>query len=424
MATAVVTPPADTLEQKFAKIESAAPSAGAEEVVPPPSTETPDTPPAAVPGQETPAEKPDEGVEETEVDLDAAPETVGDFAKYKHLFKDQPELRQILGQHKAYTEMRGEQPWEEFKQIHERVPTLADAERLVEESENAREFGRMYREDPVQFISSLKESDTNAFTRLVSDLPQILAKVDVSAWKEQAASYVDPVLNNLYRFATQEKNEALQQAVQLVAQACGITPGRSVAPANNPEVEELRRQLQEKNQAEGQQAFESFWSQTDNAVIENAVTEIEATLKKAAPNATAAQLKRMVQEVYQGTISALGSQPQFVAQMDSYRQSAMKGKQSISDHNAIVDFATKRAKLVIPRVARDIASEWNKSILQTSTATTQQKQAIAAKTKDVGAGPQATTSAAAAAPKSGKRTAADVWRELESGNYVKPAARV
>src|SRR5256885_1361356 len=425
MATAVVTPPPDNLEQKFAKIEGAAASAAVETpIVPPPSTETPETPPAAVPGQETPAEQPEEGVEEAEVDLETAPETSGDFAKYKPLFKENPELRQILGQHKAYTEMRGEQPWEEFKQIHERVPTLTDAERLVEESEQAREFGRTYRENPVQFVEGLKTSDPHAFAKLVSDLPGILAKTDLNAWREQAATYIDPVLNNLYGIASRDKNEALAQAVQLVAQSLGIAPGSRTSPASNPEVEELRKKLQEKEQSEGTQAFESFWGQTDSTVIERTVTEIESTLNKAAPNASPAQLKRMVKEVYDGTLSALGSQPQFVAQMESYRESAKKGKQGISDHNAIVDFATKRAKLVIPRVARDVASEWNKSILQTSTQQTEKKTAIAAKTKDVGSGPQATSSAAAAVPKNGKRTANDVWSELESGNYVKPAARV
>lgn len=430
MATAVtpaVTPavPAETLEQKFAKIEGAAASAAVETpVVPTPSTETPETPPAAVPGQETPAEPPIEGVEETEVDLDVTPEGTGDFSEFKDELKAKPKLRQILGQHKAYTEMRGDQPWEEFRQIHERVPTLTDAERLVEESENAREFGRTYRESPEKFLSSLKESDAHAFTKLVSDLPQILAKTDVSAWRDQAASYIDPVLSNLYGIAARDKNEALTQAVQLVAQSLGISPGARTSPMSNPEVEELRKKLQEKEQSEGNQAFESFWSQTDQIARDTVVKEIETTLKKAAPNASEAQFKRMVKEVYDGMNSSLSSQPQFVAQMDSYREGAKKGKQSISDHNAIVDFATKRAKLVIPRVARDIANEWNKSILQTSTQKTEQKTAIAAKTKDVGSGPQATTSAATATPKSGKLTSEDIFKQMEAGTYVPPSKRV
>jgi len=424
MATTVVTPPADTLEQKFAKIESGAASAAATPEVPPPSTETPETP-AAVPGQET-AEQPTQGVEpeETEVNLDEVPEGTGEFSEFKDQIKSAPKLRQILGQHKAYVEMRGDQPWEEFKGIHERVPTLADAEKLVEESEQARAFGKTYRESPAEFMESLKQSDSHAFTKLVSELPQILAKTDLNAWRDQAASYIDPVLNNLYGIAARDKNEALAQAVQLVAQSLGIAPGRTASPASNPEVEELRKKLQEKEQSEGTQAFESFWGQTDSVVINRTVAEIESTLKKAAPNASEATMKRMVREVYDKTLQALGEQPQFVAQMESYRQGAQKGRQGISDHNAIVDFATKRAKLVIPRVARDIASEWSKSILQTSKQTIETKQAIAAKTKDVGSGPQATSSAAAAVPKNGKRTSEDVWKEMESGNYVPPKARV
>lgn len=426
MATAVVTPPADTLEQKFAKIESNAASAAAIPGTPSPSVETPATPPAAVPGQETPAEKPIEGVEpeEAEVDLEAAPESSGDFSKYKPLFQENPELRQILGREKAFSEMQGEQPFSEFKEIHERVPTLADAERLVEESSNAREFGRTYRENPVQFVESLRQSDPNAFGKLISDLPNILAKTDVNSWRAQATSYLDPVLANLHGIAVRENNEALQQAVQLVAQSLGIAPGSRTAAVGNSEVEELRKKLAEKENSEGQQAFQNFWSQTDAKVMDQSVSEIESTLKKIVPSATEPHMKRMVGEVYTNLLAALGAQPQFVAQVDTYRQNAKKGRMGISDHNAIVDFSFKRAKLAIPRIARDVAAEWNESILQTNNKKIEQKSAIAAKTKDVGSGPQATTSAAAAVPKSGKMTSEDIFKAMESGTYVPPKSRV
>lgn len=419
-AVAVAVQP-DTLEQKFAKIESAA-SAAAE--VPPvvtPAT-TPEETPAAVPGtEETPAEQPSEGepTEETEVDLEAVPETSGDFTKYKPLFKENPELRQILGREKAFSEIQGEQPFSEFRRIHELIPTVTDAQQLVEEAENTREFGRIYRESPQDFVSNLRESDPYAFQKLANQLPDILAKTDVNLWREQATSYLNPVLQNLYSIATQSKDEELTKAVQLVAQQLGITGNRPSATAANPEVEELRRKLQEKEQSETSKEFDSFWGQTDNVVIERTVGEIEASLKKALPAATESQMRRMVNEAYSQTLETLGAQPQFMAQMNAHRANAEKGKRSISDHNAIVQFATSRAKLVIPRVAAKVASEWSDSILQTSKKTVEKKQAIAAKTKDVGAGPQATTSAAAAVPKTGKRTVEDIFKELESGTYVR-----
>lgn len=421
MSTAVVTPQPDTLEQKFAKIEGAAASAATETVTPAATpAATPEETTAAVPPAEaTPGEQPTEGEqpEETEVDLEAVPETSGDFSKYKQYFKDAPELRQILGREKAFSEMQGEQPFSEFRRIHELIPTVTDAEKLVEEAENTREFGRIYRESPQEFVSNLRESDPNAFRNLAENLPDILAKVDVNLWREQATSYLEPVLSNLYN---QSKDEAFKQAVQLVYQELGLSGARRTSPASNPEVEELKRQLAEKNKSESDQAFQSFWGQTDEAVINRTVTEIEGALKKALPTASEKQMRRMVNEAYSQTLESLGSQPQFVAQMDTYRQNAIKGRQGIAEHNAIVDFATKRAKLVIPRVAAKVASEWSESILATNKQTVEKKQAIAATTKDVGAGPQATTSATnAAAPKAGKRTAEDIFKELESGSYVR-----
>lgn len=425
MSTAVVIPAVPeqlSLEQKFAKIEGAAASAAVEEVKPAATPAvTPEETPAAVPPAEvTPPEEPTEGeTPEAEVDLEAVPETSGDFGKYKGLFRENPELRQILGREKAFSEMQGEQPFSEFRRIHELIPTVMDAEKLVEEAENTREFGRIYRESPKDFISNLRESDALAFQKLASELPDILAKTDLNLWREQATSYLEPVLQNLFGIATQGKDEELIKAVQLVAQNLGITGGRRSSPIANPEVEELKRKLAEKEKSETSQAFESFWKQTDDKVIDRTLVDIEGALKKALPDATESQMKRMVNEAYSQTLESLGAQPQFVAQMDTYRQSAMKGRQGISEHNAIVDFATKRAKLVIPRVAAKVASEWSDSILQKSKATTEKKQAIAAKTKDVGSGPQATTSAAAATPKTGKRTAEDVFKALESGTYVR-----
>src|SRR5215475_4626253 len=127
----------ETDVQVIEKLESAA-----ETPAPPTEPVTPPADTAAVPpAEETPKEQPiagDEPVEETEVDLDQTPESSGDFPKYKPLFKENPELRQILGREKAFSELG---TFSEVKGIIERVPTLEDAETLAGQAENHRALG-------------------------------------------------------------------------------------------------------------------------------------------------------------------------------------------------------------------------------------------------------------------------------------------
>lgn len=421
MATAApVVPAPETLEQKFAKIEGTAGSAPTE-VVPAP---TPSATPEAAPTEQVPVETPEAEGAEPEVDLEAAPETSGDFAKYKPLFKENPELRQILGREKAFTEIQGDQPFSEFRQIHELIPTVEDAQRMVEESDNAREFGRSFRESPTEFVSSLKQSDPRAFKEVVSELPTILAKQDPQIWREQAGYYLDRVLNNAYQIAASRKDEQLTAAVTLVMQNLGITAGGNHFQSENPEVEQLKAKLAEKEQSDKDGAFQSFYEQTDSVITDGTVKAIEDKIKTLVPTATDSQVKRMVKETFDGTMEQLRNQPQFAAQLQNHWNNAKKGRMSIAEHNAIVNFATSRAKLVIPRVASAVVSEWNQSVFKTSKATTEKKQAVAATTKDVGAGPQATTSAAQGSAAPQYKKPEDVFKAIEAGTYVPPKSRV
>src|SRR5262249_43891095 len=300
---------ADTkLEEKFSKIESAPAATGAADDS---KASTQDATAVATTDQK-PLETSDAiDASEAEVDLEAAPESSGDFAKYKPLFAENPELKQILGREAALSELQGDTPWSEFKQIHEMVPTLADAETLTEEANNAREFGRIYRESPSEFVENLRESDANAFSKLALELPEILAKVDVNLWRQQAEAYIDPVLQNLYGIARSEKNEELVKAVQLVFQSLGIS-GRRAAPIANSEVEELKNKLKQRDEADQEAAYNDFRETTDSAIQEHTVSAIADALKQAAPTATEAQMKRMVQETYAALLKSLGGQPEFV----------------------------------------------------------------------------------------------------------------
>lgn len=396
-------------------VPAASPTAKPEEVKPTPT-------PAEEPKAATPAEQPvaaEPQPEETEPNIEEAPETSGDFQKYKPLFKDNPELRNIIGREKAFSELGN---FSDVRAIVERIPTVEDAETLVSQAESAKNFGETYRNDLPGFIDSLKESDPLAFHQFATKLPDVLAETSPELFTEQARIYTNRVLSNTLLIAQQSGDENLLNAARLVAQYLGIQPGQATETRpDNSEAARLRKQIQDRDKADADTAFQSFWGQTDEVIISNSVTEIDRTLKQALPNATPKQLERMSKEVWTKTLENLNAQPQFRSQLDQFRANAQKGRQGIADHKAIVDFGTRRAKLVIPKVAKDVISEWSKEVLQLNTETLTKKKDIAASTKDVGTGPQGTTSAAEPSTNGNgqKRSVNSIFERIESGNYAK-----
>jgi hemoglobin-like flavoprotein len=399
----------------------------AEEAVKPPASPTGET--VEKPQEQpTPAEEPleaaeqpaQEEAEEQEPDLEAQPETSGDFSKYKHLFKEHPELRNIIGREKAFSEL-GDYP--EVRQIVERVPTLADAEQLFEDAEEHRTMGSTFREDPNLFLESLKDSDGLAYGQLLKTLPQYLAENDQSLWTEQATQYTDTVLSNLYGLAQQQQNADLANAVVIVAQSLGMPVGmpRRMNPQPSSEVEKLRRQLAEKEQAEAEAQFQSYWGSVDEAITANVGGEIEKQIRSKFPNASEDDVRDMAREGWAATMSLLSAQPQTRAQMESYETQARKGRRGEADFRSIVTYATGRAKLAVPKALAPVITKWSKRIVQKNNAEIDTKRNLAAATRDAGKGPQATGSVNATGKPSGKRTSEQVFRELESRTYSRPA---
>src|SRR5258708_2622027 len=168
--------------------------AAATPAVVPPEAKPEETTAAMPPAEATPTVQPTEGQPtetpevEPELDLEQVPESSGDFPKYKPLFKEHPELRQILGREKAFSELGA---FSEVRSIIERVPTITDAEQLVEDAENKRTFGKSFREDVPTFVESLKESDPLAFSTFAKELPKVLAETAPELYTEQARYYVN-----------------------------------------------------------------------------------------------------------------------------------------------------------------------------------------------------------------------------------------
>jgi len=388
---------------------------------PTPAVQPTETPAAEPPAESavTPTEQPttvEEPIEETEVDLDATPESSGEFGKYKTLFKENPELRQIIGREKAFSELG---QFSEVKSIIERVPTLEDAEVLSSQAENHRQLGETFRNDPAGFAESLKENDPLAFQQFAARLPEVLRQDDPELWTKQATAYTGEVLTNAYQIAQQTQDAELAKAIQLVHQALGLSHSARPTPAANPELEKLRKEKAEREQSDRQGQYQSFLNNATSAINEVMYSDVEAQIRKALPTVTAKTLERMKEEAVQKTMDVLMAQPQTMAQIETFKKNALKGRMGDSDHKQIVAHGIGRAKLVIPKAVRAVVDEWTKEVLRVNNETTEKKKALAANTRDAGTGPQGTTSAAQLPATNGKRrTEEDVYRELENRTYV------
>lgn len=402
-------------------LETAAPAAA------PPAPPAPEETTAAVPpaGETIPTEQPAEGAAavetpepETEPNLEDAPESSGDFAKYKPLFKDHPELRNIIGREQAYSSLGN---FSEVREIVQRIPTVDDAEQLVADSENKRMLAKTFREDVPSFVESLKESDPFAFQKFAAELPEVLAQTDEKLFSEQSLIYTNRFLTNAAILANNGGDAELLTAIQRVAQAFGARIGtdQPAVPRETSEASRLRKQIAERDQADAEAKFNSFYKQTDQIVRDEAVSSIETLIKKSFPAVTQDQLNYMVPETHKKMLEMLQSQPQTTSRMNSFVEAARSGKQGIADQNAMVKFYMERANIVIPKAAKSVIDHWSKKVLKIQDETIEKRKTLAANTKDVGSGPQGTTSVAApASAGNGKaRHVTDILTEIANGTY-------
>lgn len=364
---------------------------------------------------------------ETEPDLEQPSEGSGDYEKFKAVFESHPELKAdlkaIIGREKAFTELAPNGSFSEAREILTRIPSVADAEQIVTASENLRQLGQKFREDLPGFVEGLKESDSLAYTQFINKLPELLAETDDASYRQQSRTYNQTWIRNVAILAQQAGDQELLAAAQVLASKFNLQMNaEATAPSKDTsENARLKKLLAERDQQDSETRFNTFWSATDQEVMNSTVSQIETSINEALPNATQAQRQRMVKEAYDKTLELMNAQPQTLTQINQYRENARKGKQGIADHKQIISFINGRTKTVVPRAVKGVIDEWSKSVLKLNSSKIEKQQSIAAKSRDVGSGPQATTSAGAnRSASNGKPRGVDsIIKSLAEGSYVK-----
>lgn len=333
------------------------------------TTEPPDS--STAPEADAPVE------DASEPDIEEASPESGNFSKFKHLFKDNPELRAIVGREAALSELYP--TFSEAKQIRELIPTLEDAEKIVENSRALTQLSDDFRTNPSAYLDTLKHTDEYAFSKLVNALPAYLEN-DEQAYLGVARPIINNLFDNLHKQS--QGNADFQAHLTAVAQSLGINLGayRAATPVNS-EVDRLKAQLSEREQRDRTAQVETFFQSADSEFSERTIGDIDKALAK---TGFSDRIKDTIKrEVWDATNEEMKSQPQTMAYINQARARASQGRSSSSELRDLVNFTYKRLAPVTARLLKDQISTWSKEVSTKAQVDLAKKQTVAATTATI-----------------------------------------
>lgn len=354
--------------------------------------------PATPVEQETVTDEP-----EVELDLQLVPDEHDDILKYKPLFKENPELRGIVGRHAAFTEMYPD--FQFAKQLHETFPDQESMEQAMNDAGEWQRVSTILTERPEDFPAEYAEANPLGFARMAREIPKLLEQSDKNAWIAQRTETFQEILDNAAAIASQSQDQEVLAALQLVARNMGLRLGASAqvqrTDPRDAELTKLRKESEDRKSGEKKQAYDNFRQSVDGDYTESVISEIETDLKGALvkaniPDASEAVMKRMVKDVWDRLDQKMREQPDTQKRIrDAFQAANSSGRMGESDKRSILDFVLRKAKATRPAIMREVVNEWTKSIIGAQAKKTEKLQTVAAQTKDVGSGRGAPTPPAA-----------------------------
>lgn len=328
---------------------------------------------------------------EAEPDLEAKPELPEDaFHKYreKGLFKEYPELRNVIGQHQAYAEIGSVS---ELRGLREAFPTPEDVETAKQQAEQLTAFGEAYRSSPEEFLTTLHKMDANALRGVAEKMPEFIHQTDPQLYSNQAYAMAEQVLATLQRTAAQRGDQELADALDIVV---GKTYGNRTEQARttgpdprDQEIARLKKEKQEREEADRRQAYESFTREVTDGFHGAMSKDIGEWIEKHYPAVDADVRTEMAEKAWSTLLEKMAAQPATVSKIQAAMKAAVNGKNGPSERKALVEFQNARGKQILPLVLKELAQRWTKLYVGAQQ-TKQNKQAeVAAKTKETkGAG--------------------------------------
>lgn len=258
-------------------------------------------------------------------------------------------------------------------------PTVEDAQKAAESTEEFGEFIEAFNGNPEQFVTRLAEEGKEEFNRVARAISRLHDRIDPEAYGEIGRQNFREYLGYWHEVAKEKEDKNLTNAVDYLAfQVWGKKyADLSTAPdARDEEIARLRSERhreRSQNTTEALQAFNTEVDELAGAEVHTAVTgTIERILGVKDIAITKAQQAEIVSQTFNKVKEALRGNSQLGKALREIRSD---GRGDAAHVKRCVGEITKRAALEIRKTAAEVVTHWTTNLITAAdTAKARQRQ--------------------------------------------------
>lgn len=266
--------------------------------------------------------------------------------KYPHLFKDFPYLEKAYYREQQFTEL---------------LPTIQDAKHAVEKSAILDRFEQDVMGGKTEnILKAVKETNGDAFNRLVDDYLPTLARIDEKAYYHVLGNVTKHTIMSMVDEARRTKNTQLQGAAHLLNQfvfgTSEFQPPKNLASDGRPEDTTREKQLSEREQGFVRQQFESTRGELNTRVNNSLRNTIEANIDPK-QSMTEYVRKNASRDAMDTLETQINQDNRFKALVDKLWEKAFEENFSRTAVDRIRSAYVSKAKTLLPSVIKKARNE-------------------------------------------------------------------
>lgn len=266
--------------------------------------------------------------------------------KYPTLFKDFPYLEKAYYREQQFTEL---------------LPTIQDAKMAVEKSQTLDNFERDVMSGSTEnVLKAVKETDVNAFNKIVDNYLPMLAKVDEKAYFHVLGNVTKHTIIAMVNESRRTNNEQLQSAAHLLNQfvfgTSDFQPPTTLSREAKPEENAREKEISEREMAFVRRGFEASRSDLNTRVNNTLRNTIDANIdpKSSMSDYVRRNASRDALDSLEGLLS---KDARFKSLVDKLWEKAFQSNFSKESTDRIRSAYVSKAKTLLPSVIKKARNE-------------------------------------------------------------------
>lgn len=265
---------------------------------------------------------------------------------------------------KKYPEITKEFPG--LKNVLEREAEFSQVFQTPEEAEEALENSKTYQEFESELLSgniekvlkSVKESDSNAYDKIVNDLFPTLRRVDERAYGDLLANVIKATSSSMFQAADGIKDEQtknnLQAAARILNQfALGTTEIIPPKVSKSAQEDPKNKELEEKEKAFNDRQFKNAKENLDSRIEKVLGNSIDKYLDPK-QQMTAYVRGKAKDDIISKLDAAIGSDARFKKNLDALWKNSFDDNFSTSTIDKIKKAYLSKAETLLPQIMREV----------------------------------------------------------------------